>query len=169
MAVDSIRVTSLNAKGLNTPEKRRILLHDLKKSHADVAFIQETHFKNDRLPLLQNRSFPRAYHSTNPTSKSRGVSILISDRLPWQSQEVSADPEGRYLFLKGLIGGIQLTLATLLAPNVHQDRFLRQTLDKLMEYREGLLILGGDFNVPLIPSLDTSTGSSSVPPYTQNV
>lgn len=35
---------SLNAKGLNTPKKRRMLLHDLKRSHVDIAYIQEKHF-----------------------------------------------------------------------------------------------------------------------------
>lgn len=164
MTVDSLKVTSLNARGLNTPEKRRMLLHDLKKSHTDVAFIQETHFKTDKSPILQNRAFSRAYHSTNFHSKSKGASILISSRLPWQFQEMLVDPEGRYVFLKGLIGGIQFTLATLYAPNEHQDKFLRHLIDKLMTYKQGQLILGGDLNVPLIPSVDTSSGNSSSSP-----
>lgn len=73
MAVDSLKITSLNRRGLNTPKKRRMLLHDLKKSHTDIAFIQETHFKTDKSPALQNRSFSRVYHSTNSHSKSRGI------------------------------------------------------------------------------------------------
>lgn len=32
-----------------------------------------------------------------------------------------------------------------------------------MKFREGKLILDGDFNVPLDPKLDTSPGTSSVP------
>lgn len=71
MAVDSIRVTSLNAKGLNNPEKRRMLLRDLKKSHADVAFIQETHFKNDR---LDSSSVP-------PTHRKHIAQILHNAKL----------------------------------------------------------------------------------------
>lgn len=90
--------------------------------------------------------------------------MLISSRLPWQFQEVLTDPEGRYIFLKGLIGGIQFTLATLYAPNEHQDRFLRHIVDKLLTFKQGQLILGGDLNVPLTPSVDTSSGSSSLPP-----
>lgn len=53
-------------------------------------------------------------------------------------------------------------MATIYAPNDHQDIFINRTLDKLLEFSEGQLILGGDFNVPLIPSVDTSSSSSSV-------
>lgn len=155
---------SLNAKGLNTPEKRRMLLDDLKRSHADIAFIQETHFKNDKLPILRNRLYPVTYHSTNLTAKSRGVSILISSKIPWKCQSYTSDPEGRYVFLKGLMGDTQVTLATIYAPNDRQATFLEEAMGKLQEFREGQLILGGDFNAPLIPSVDTSTTKSSIPP-----
>lgn len=81
-----------------------MLLNELKHSRADIAFIQETHFKNDKLPILQNKFYPLAYHSTNPTTKSRGVSILISNNLPWKYQDSIKDPTGRFIFLKGSIG-----------------------------------------------------------------
>lgn len=77
------------------------------------------------------------------------------------------DKEGRFAFIKGLIGDVQLTLATIYAPNEHQDTFLRRTLSKLSDFREGLLILGGDFNIPLIPAVDTSSGTSSILMSTQ--
>lgn len=164
MAVSKIKVMSLNAKGLNIPEKRRMLLDDLKRSNTDIAFIQETHFKTNRLPYLQNRHFPVAYHSMNPRAKSKGVSILISSKIPWQLQNSQVDPTGRYIFLKGLIGTVQVTIVTMYAPNEQQATFLRETLEKLNELREGQLIVGGDFNTPLIPSSDTSAGRTSIPP-----
>lgn len=81
--MDTISIMSVNAKGLNTPEKRHIRLQDLKRSRIDIAFIQETHFKGHGFPLLRNRAFPIGYHATNPVAKTRGVSILISDKIPW--------------------------------------------------------------------------------------
>lgn len=163
MALDNIKVISLNARGLNTPEKRRMLLHNLKKSHTDFAFIQEIHFKNDRLNYLQNKFYPLAYHLTNPMTKSKGVSILISSKILWRTQDTLVDPTGRYIFLRGLVGEIQITLATIYAPNENQVSFLDGTLGKLQNFTRGQLILGGDFNVPLIPSADTSSGTSSIP------
>lgn len=143
------------------PKKRRMLLNELRHSHADVAFIQETHFKNNKLPLLQNKIYLLTYHSPNPKNKSRGVSILISNKLPWKYQDSIKDPMGRFIFLRGSIGEPKV-MATIYAPNERQDAFLRVTLEKLSEFSEGQLILGGDFNIPLIPSEDTSSSSSSI-------
>lgn len=67
------KILLLNAKGLNIPEKRRILLKDLKY---DAAFIQETHFRDDKLPILKNRYYPVAYHCITSLAKTKGVSIL---------------------------------------------------------------------------------------------
>lgn len=141
-----------------------MLLDDLKRTNTYIAFIQETYFKTNKLPYLQNRYFPVSYHSMNPYSKSKGVSILVSSKTHWQLQDSKIDPTGRYVFLKGLIGTTKVTLATVYAPNEQRAKFLKETLEKLNDFREGQLILGGDLNTPLIPSADTSSGKSSIPP-----
>lgn len=119
---------------------------------ADVVFVQETHFRDDRLPILKNKSFPMTYHSTFPTAKARGVSILLSARVPWKHLE------GRFLFLKGMIGNAKVTLANLYVPNSQPDLFIGRHIRSLLEFTEGHLILGGDFNFLLIPAEDTSSG-----------
>lgn len=136
-------------------------MNDLRKARVDIAYIQETHFREDRLPVLKNRFFPLTYHSTNKT-KSRGTSILLSNRIQWSHRDSMLDPEGRFTFIKGSIGDVQLTLATIYAQNACQDTFIRHTLSKLSNFQEGQLILGGDFNTPLAPSVDTSSETSSI-------
>lgn len=98
-------IMSLTVKGLNTLEKRRILLQDLKWLGVVIAFLQETHFRENSLPLLRNRAFPMAYHATNPVAKKRGLSILISSKIQWSCSESLVDTWGQYLFLKGKMGG----------------------------------------------------------------
>lgn len=134
--MEETRITSINAKGLNVPEKWKMLLNELKRSRTDVAFVQETHFKTGGLQFLHNRFFPCAYHAHNQTSKSKGVSILISNRIPWTLTDKRVDVNGRFLFLKGRIGGVTVTLATVYAPryffflNVDQiSRFCRKEND----------------------------------------
>lgn len=56
-----------------------------------------------------------------------------------------------------------MTLANIYAPNEHQDTFIEGVIGKLLDFKSGQLILGGDFNIPLIPSVDTRTGTSSIP------
>lgn len=157
----TLNLVSLNVKGLNTPEKRRMLLHDMRHMGADIIFLQETHFREGSLPTLQNKFYPVVYHSRYIEAKSRGVSILISAKLQWSHIDVKLDGEGRFLFLKGRIGEVKVTLANLYVPNTHQDAFIKRHLDLLSHFSEGQLIIGGDFNVPLTPTEDTSTGTSS--------
>lgn len=57
------------------------------------------------------------------------------------------------MFIKGLIGEVKITFASIYAPNGHQDLFLSRTIDQLLEFPEGRLILGGVFNVPLLPNM----------------
>lgn len=45
------------------------------------------------------------------------------------------DPAGHYDFLKGLLGDIQVTLATIYAPNEHQASFLGYAIEKIQEFR----------------------------------
>lgn len=86
---------------------------------------------------------------------------MILGRVPWTCLDTLVDFSGRYLFLKGMIGGVKVTLGTLYAPNIQQDLFLSNTFQ---EFTEGKLIIGGNFNFSLIPSIDTSLGTSSVYP-----
>lgn len=80
---------------------------------------------------------------------------------PFVVTDVQRDPLGRFLFLKGSLHNKTFTIANLYAPNSRQVPFFRHTLQLLTTFSTGSLIVGGDFNVPLDPSLDTSNGTSS--------
>lgn len=73
------------------------------------------------------------------------------------------DPEGRFIFLKGTWKNRTITLANIYCPNSGQVTFLKEVLLQLTLFQTALLILGGDFNLPLDPLLDTSNGASSLP------
>lgn len=95
----------------------------MQRLKADIILLQETHFRENTLPILKNKYYPTAYHSTYFAAKSRGVSILISARIPWTHIDAKTDPAGRSLFLKGQIGDVRVTLANFYVPNDHQDSF----------------------------------------------
>lgn len=56
-----------------------------------------------------------------------------------------------------------MTLANVYCHNSKQVTFSRDVLTKLVLFQTGLLLLGGDFNIPLDPLVDTSNGASSLP------
>lgn len=84
------------------------------------------------------------------------TAIAIHKSCPLQVTDSKVDPQWRYIFLKGVLAGQKLTNAMIYAPNSNQLTFLDNTLDSLTEFREGPLVLGGDFNVSPDPQLDTS-------------
>lgn len=165
--MDEINIVTLNAKGLSVPEKRRMLHNDMRCLRANIVLLQETHFRENKFPILKNRFYPTVYHSTYSEAKSRRVSILISANLPWSLVEVLTDPLGRFLFLKGQIGGVRVTIANLYAPNCQQDTFIKKHLPTLRKFAKGQLIVGGDLNNPLLPAEDTSMSRSSITPGTR--
>lgn len=129
---------------------------------ADIVFIQETHFKTDNVPKFSNHHFPTVIHATTKESKTKGVSILFSKNCPFQMTDSQIDEDGRFPFLKGSLFNKCITLANIYAPNVKQVSFFTSTMQDLASFQEGLLIVGGDFNVPLNPIQDTSSGSSKI-------
>uniref|UniRef100_A0A8C5PI59 Reverse transcriptase domain-containing protein n=1 Tax=Leptobrachium leishanense TaxID=445787 RepID=A0A8C5PI59_9ANUR len=161
----SLVLFSINAKGLNIPEKRSTALTDFRKHKASIVFVQETHFRIGSRPRFTDSNFPTGLFSDTPGSKSRGTAILFHKSVPYQEKATLTDENGRYVFTKGQIAGLLFTFANVYVPNKAQHRFLAKTLRTLHTFSEGTLILRGDFNVPLHPSVDTSTGRSSMPSH----
>lgn len=90
-----------------------------------------------------------------------GVAVAIHKHCPFIPLDHYADPNGRFVFLKGTLFGRRLTLVALYAPNTRQLAFLDKLLDSLSAFREGQLVVGGDFNVCPDPQMDTSSGRST--------
>lgn len=122
----SLKIISLNVKGLNTPEKRSQLLTSMRSAKADVVFLQETYFCLKNTPKLKNHSFPHSFNATSPASKTKGVSILLSKNVPLQFKDTLLDDQGRFIFLKGTLRNKSITLANIYSPNTSQVPFFRK-------------------------------------------
>ncbi|CAH2219781.1 Hypothetical predicted protein [Pelobates cultripes] len=155
-------IITQNCRGLNAPEKRSHLLQDLKRRRVSIALLQEMHLREADTHRIQNKHYTTTYHSSHQTTRKAGVSILLSTNLQFTHSETLKDTDGRYIFVKGTIAQRTYTFASVYAPNTNQVKFLRRTLLKLATFTEGILILGGDLNLPLDPIADTSTGHSTI-------
>lgn len=85
---------------------------------------------------------------------------MVSKDAKFELTDKLVDPEGRFIFLKGSCHGITITLANVYFPNTEQFSFCQKMITELTSFYKGRLILGGDFNVPLNPSEDTSSGKT---------
>uniref|UniRef100_A0A8C5MI47 Reverse transcriptase domain-containing protein n=1 Tax=Leptobrachium leishanense TaxID=445787 RepID=A0A8C5MI47_9ANUR len=159
-----LRLLTYNAKGLNVPEKRSRLLREASALRASVLFLQETHFRLGSAPVFRDFRFPLGYFSDYQGGKSRGVAILFSRDVPFVLIDMLTDPEGRFLFIKGTIADSCYTFASIYLPNHAQHRCLASIFHQLQSFKDGTLVVAGDFNTPLDAKLDTSVGHSSIPP-----
>lgn len=111
------------------------------KQCPNIVILQETHLKKALVKVPPSKKFAQQYQIG--TSWIRGVAILSSSGTRFVLQGSTKDPRRRCLFLKGLFGNKQVTLANIYAPSTSQLTFWGELFSKLMEFSEGELIIGG--------------------------
>lgn len=72
---NSVQFVSWNCKGLNGAIKRGNVLAHLGRLGTDIAFLQETHIRNQDQGRLKGKWVEQIFHS-NFNFKSRGAAIL---------------------------------------------------------------------------------------------
>lgn len=132
----SLKVYSLNAKGLNVPEKHSSVLAEAHRRRAQTVFLQETHFKQGFIPCLFNGRFPEVYHA--PCADSKTILMAKSFMFHLISQMLDPNAEGRFLFLKGTWKDRPVTLANICCPNSKRVPFIKDILLKLTSFQSGL-------------------------------
>ena len=96
-------------------------------------------------------------------ANSRGVAILIKKGLDCVIHSQIGDTSGRYIVVKAAIKDKINVLVNIFAPNKDEDiiKFLKNVLTKLQTENvdsEENIVIGGDFNCPLNPTLDKKGG-----------
>lgn len=145
MAFNNLSVGTLNCWGLNQLIKAKRISSFLKKSDFDIVCLQETYLKEGKLLQQASTFYPLQYMSPG-TSKSRGVAVLISDKVNFVPNGVETDQEGHYVFVKGTFNSEALTIASVYIPNSGQVGFFKEILTKLKTFQEGVLVMGIDLN-----------------------
>lgn len=141
----SFNITSLNVKGLNSPQKRQMTWKEASRLKSDIICLQETHFAADKPPAFSNRKFPQVFTANGPKKKG-GVAIAIRDTVPFSEITTHLDNSGRFIVLVCEIFTVKYTLINVYLPNTNQLRFLKKIWKKVDSMKQGHVILCGDFN-----------------------
>lgn len=112
-----LTILTLNVKGLNIPEKRFQVLDSLHKHRVHIALLQETHFKCSQIPKMTGYRFPLVYHATLANAKG------LAPHLRLEITDMVADPEARYIFIRGKLGSTPITIANIYSSNTKQLTF----------------------------------------------
>ena len=88
--VDNVnfKLISLNVRGIRDFAKRKAIFSWIKKQNADIAFLQETYSTPDVVGKWRFQ-WPGKMFYSHGTNHSRGVLILINDKLYFLNQKTS--------------------------------------------------------------------------------
>ena len=158
----TINFISWNTNGLNHPVKRKMIFTVFHRLYANINFVQETHVRREDSQCFFRFWRDPQFHS-NSSAKIRGVSIFIDSSTPFTHHETISDPHGRFLLVTGLLCNQKVVLVNVYAPNYDCPEFFKGLFTSFPNLNEYLLVMGGDFNCCLNPSMDRSKPTQVLP------
>ena len=162
MSQQEYRIISLNVHGLQNPIKRSKLIAKMKREDQHIIFWQETHLVRTEHEKLRKLGFRNTFYSSYTKGHARGVEILISNKVTFQVSSQIADKEGRYILVKGILDSKEVTLLNVYRPPRKDKLLITKTFDLITSEVSGTLICGGDWNVQLQPTLDSSNPAKKI-------
>ena len=159
---DTIKLLSLNVRGLSNFKKRRAIFSWCRKQKADLIFLQETHSCREREAQWKKEWGAEILFSHGRTN-ARGVAVFIKKGFDIDIRLTQTDSIGRLILLKAVIKEENYTIANIYRPNKDADAVkFYHNLSNLLRTNdfgnEENIIMGGDFNCPLNVSLDKKGG-----------
>ena len=159
----TLKVNSFNSRGLRNNLKRQSVFEWIKKSHNGITLIQESHsaFGDDS---KWQKEWEGKIIFSHGEHNARGVAILIPKNIEDKLTLLNTytDNEGRLLLIKCKIENNKYTIINVYVPTKDnpkgQNHFLQKLVDIIDEYSDENIIIGGDFNTYLNPSLDKKGG-----------
>lgn len=127
----------------------------LKRENVHVALLQETHLSPQE-HLKLKRDWVSQVFSSSFTSKSRGVAVLIHKHLPLTVDQTICDKSGRYVSLKGTLGGQAVSFLNIYFPPVQSSDFIAHSFSSFSDWVCDNSVIAGDFNCYFSTTKDRS-------------
>ena len=158
MVSDDFKLLFLNVRGLSYFKKRRAVFTWCRKQKASIIFLQETHSTIDKEKQWK-AEWGAPIEFAHGSSNARGAAILLCNGFDCKIKRKIVDPIGRYIGIKAEIKDENYLLFNVYAPNNAKFyEHIVNVLKKEDQIYEDRIIIGGDFNCPLNPSLDKMGG-----------
>ena len=162
--LNNLRFISNNAKGLQAISKRIKIFEYLKNyvTSNGVIFLQETHssIKDEK---LWNDEFEGQLFFSHGKTNSCGAAISFVSTKALNILNITHDNLGRILVIKVKIDDFVFVLINIYNDNTKSEQLhtlnnLVNILETIKDIQNKCVVLGGDFNVILNPSLDLEGG-----------
>ena len=151
--MDSLKICSLNCRGLNGQRKRLDTFHYIKKLSCDIVCLQDTHFTKEQFNDIYTEWNGHCIHST-ARSNARGVSILFNKKLDYTIHRQLCDENGNFVLIDLSVSKNRFTLATAYFPKSDKPTFIEHLFSAIDSFDNNSYMLCGDFNLVLDPEID---------------
>jgi hypothetical protein len=140
---NSLKIVSLNCRGLKDFQKRNKIIQQLNTEAVDICFLQETHCSSLRYAHNWNKTWGGKLHWSFGSDRSKGVGIWFRPGLKFKIISTDRDNEGRLICVLVTINGQTVKLVNIYAPIIQRERKL--FFESLKYFLQGKypMILGG--------------------------
>ena len=159
-------IVTINVRGLHNATKRQTLFNWLDSRKFEVICLQETFCTSTNIHTLNSEWNGQGFHCVSNSSHSKGVSILINNKLQFKLINHITCDDGRKQILNFKSNSQTFSIANVYAPteaNYRKDFFIK-TRKWIIENaaNHNCLIVAGDFNCSVadidrkFPNIDRS-------------
>ena len=120
MTTESLKLVSLNMRGISNFRKRRAIFTRCRKRKADFMFFYNKHIRR-KTEIYWKNEWGTEIVMLHDSSNSCGVVILFRKGVDCVIQIKILDPFGRYIILKAAINDKIYILINVYAPNKDKD------------------------------------------------
>ena len=151
--MSNIKICSFNCQGLGAYSKRRDVFQYLKQKKYSIYFLQDTHFDKKIEKQIRSEWGYECFFASF-TTQSRGVAILLNNNFDFKIKNVTRDPQGNYIILTLKTMEKEIVFINVYGPNRDEPEFYDSLINKIKETQNLNVIMAGDFNLVLNPTID---------------
>lgn len=153
----SFKVASINVNGLGDVRKRRLVFNYLRRFKRTIFLLQETHCPPGNGRLWKSQ-WGGSMFLTEESGRSAGIATLFSRDLDPSFLGVNVSKHHRFLITNFSLQDEVYKIVNLYMPTSDKEKWQVETLEELHEtldpHDAPHLLVGGDFNIAMNPSLD---------------
>ncbi|KAK6173986.1 hypothetical protein SNE40_017347 [Patella caerulea] len=151
----SLKILSMNCRGLGDKQKRRDVFQYLKQKHTNIICLQDVHFNDKKEPIIEAewrfKTLICGY-----TTAARGVTILFNNNFEYKLNKICKDTiSGNFIIIDIEVSQKRFILANIYGPNEDNPKFYQNIQSKLQNFQCENMIICGDWNLTLNPEKDT--------------
>ena len=159
----SLKILSLNVRGLRNGRKRRVLFHNFKNEKFDIICLQETYLMKSDLPLIE-KEWPFGVHISEGSKKSKGLLTLFNKKIDFSSCVIKYSSQ-RCLMSIVLFNNQHFTIANVYAPCISTEKagffdLITNVMKENISNEISHVFLMGDFNSVSNNTLDIISGDA---------